>query len=99
MKVEIRYKAIPCSEFSKEQEGQLLVKAEEVDKAVVRCPNSSCSNEWISLANEIRNFLLQGIGEYKGRVVCRGRESKKKGALECSSEVVFTVLISNNLAL
>ena len=98
MDIRIMYKAIPCSEFSEDKEGEILLKAEEVDKAIVRCPNGTCSNEWISLENEIRKFLLEGIGEYKGRVVCRGRESKKKGALECSSEVVFTVLISDNLA-
>lgn len=95
MKIEIIYKAIPCSEFSKDKEGVIVVDENGVDKAVVRCPNGSCSKGWISLEKEVRAFLSSGVGEYKGRVVCRGKESDKKGALECSSEVVFTALVSD----
>lgn len=98
MDIKIKYKAIPCSAFSEDRDGELLLKAEEIERAVVRCPNGTCSKGWISLEKEVRSFLLKGVGEYKGRVVCKGRESKKKGALECSSEVVFTVLISDSLA-
>lgn len=98
MKIEIRYKAIPCSEFSKDKEGVIVLDENEIDKAVVRCPNGSCSKEWISLEKELRGFLSFGAGEYKGRVVCRGKESNKKGALECSSEVVFTALVSDSLS-
>lgn len=98
MKILIKYKAIPCSEFSKEYGGIIEATEKDLEKFVVKCPNGSCSNGWINLSKEVLSFIDKGIGHYEGRVVCRARESEKKGALECSSEVVFTVLVSDTFA-
>ena len=98
MKVLIKYKAIPCSEFSKEYEGAIEASERDLEKFVVKCPNGSCSNGWINLSKEVSTFIAKGVGQYEGRVVCRAKESEKKGALECSSEVVFTVFVSDTSA-
>lgn len=94
MDIEVIYKTIPCSAYSKESEGILKFTDKNLGEAKIKCPNHTCSNEWISIEHKIREYLSSGVGEYKGRVVCRGKESKKKGALECSSEVLFTAVIS-----
>ena len=82
IEVTIKYIAAPCSAFSSDVSGEIKIKQGDSLRVKIKCPNGSCSLGYIDITRDISSFISKGIGEYKGRNVCRAKEHDSPNAKE-----------------